>query len=196
MVATSMESDWQAVLAGKGRTKAKGPAAEADPASFAQLPASAVRIVSVKLAPGGPLSGSGIGDGNATSGSVAWFQCGALGSSGGERDPAWMVMGIEPLAEADVVSGRCGAVKALLSQSPVLVGAPRAWVWRGVVRPATMVASLPMPMGLALSFSGIGAVREVRFETWEEGAGEGGAGEPVSHTRVVVEWKGAGEPKP
>jgi hypothetical protein len=195
--ATALESDWQAVLAGNGRTKGKGQPAAADPQAFASLPGSALRVVSVKLAAGGPLSGSALGDGSSTPGSVAWFQCGAVGSAGGEQDPGWLVMGVEPVGDADVVSGRCRAMKALLMDAPVNAVQPRAWVWRGVVRPASMAEALPMPMSLALSFSGIGAVHEVRFETWEEVAAGGGGGEPVAHTRVVVEWKGAGgEAKP
>lgn len=157
-----------------------------DQRTLAAMPEYALRVVSVKLAEGGPLGGPVAGS-TKVPGSVAWFVCPAAGANGDENGARWGAVGIEPRGDADAVGARHKGMTGVLSGSGEAKEGPleRAWLWRGVVRPAVLVDSFPSSMQMALAFSGIGSVKEVRFESWEEKEGVD-AGE---RTKVVVEWK-------
>lgn len=183
-VATAVEQDWRSMFQ-NGATAKNGKEGKdaASPAAFAHTPDTAPRFVTIGLAPGNILTGNAVEE---IPGVVAWFRTTApnAGPVAPESAPDWAVMSVEPLGELDAVGGRQESLRTLLAAAPAKES-ERAWVWRAVARPARLLAGLPMPLGLAVGVSGVGAVNEVRFETWDQGA-------DGRHTRIVIEWTGGG----
>jgi hypothetical protein len=162
-----------------------------DVSPYAAAGPMSLRVASVKVPAAASFAPLGQEPGAAAA-SVAWFQC-LAGGSVVDSDPRWMVWGVEPTQEPEAVSARHRALAALLSnpQGKVASTTEQAWMWRAVVRPPRLMEALPTPVSFAIGFSGIGAVKEVRFEGWEEtAAGSGGS----SRARVVVDWAGPAAP--
>ena len=182
-VAAGIEQGWNPAADGGG-DGAKQDREPVDPRVLAAMPETALRVVSVKMSPGGPLIG---GASSSVPGSVAWFVCPAPAGDGGggEHGACWVAMGIEPRGDADAVGARHRGLSGVLSGAGEPVKPERTWLVRGVLRPSVLTDVLPAPMGFAVGLSGITTVKEVRLDSWAENAGA----DAGVRTKVVVEWR-------
>lgn len=184
--------DWPQELAASfdpHSNKHKREEVHTGPSPYAAAGPLGLRVASVKIPPGASLAPLSQGEPAPIAGSVVWFQSPAGGAEFAEHSPRWMVWGVEPTQDGEAITARHREVAGLLKRVGV---ADHAWLWRGVVRPARVLEALPTPLAFAAGLTGAGAVKELRFEAWDEVAKD----QPArSRGRIVVEWGGGVEPK-
>lgn len=182
-VATVMES-------GSGKHAKKSTQAT-DPGVFSMADEMSLRTVAVHVPQGsvlGPLLAAPIAA-KSVPASAVWFQTDApVGEAGGPAS-RWMVWGIEPGQDQAALNARHRELSGLLKQTGP---SERRWLWRGLIRPARVVNLLPLPFSLAVGSAGIGAVRELRVESWIEPAKPAATGvaavDERPRARVEVGW--------